>query len=44
MQDLAVRQFSLNALHAVAWGGSLLVALVVLVRYLRLRTLVIATT
>jgi len=44
MQDAAVWQFSLNALHAAAWGGSLLVALVVFVRYLQLRTLVIATT
>jgi len=44
MQDSAIWQFSLNALHAAGWGGSLLVALVVFVRYLRLRTLVIATT
>ena len=44
MQDAAVWQFSLNALHAAAWGGSLLVALVVFVRYLRLRALVIAAT
>lgn len=44
MQDSAVWQFSLNALHAVAWGGSLLVALVVFACFLRLRTLVIATT
>lgn len=44
MLDSAVWQFSLNALHAVAWGGSLLVALVVFACFLRLRTLVIATT
>lgn len=36
MQNSAVWQFSLNALHAAAWGGSLLVALVVFVRYLSL--------
>ncbi|HKQ26449.1 MAG TPA: COX15/CtaA family protein [Burkholderiales bacterium] len=44
MQDSAIWQFSLNALHAAGWGGSLLVALVVFARYLRLRTLVMATT
>ena len=44
MQDAAVWQFSLDALHAAAWGGSLLAALVVFARYLPLRTLVIATT
>ena len=44
MQDPAVWQFSLNTLHAVAWGGSLLVALAAFANYLRLRTLVIATT
>ena len=44
MQDSAVWQFSLNALHAAGWGASLLVSLVVLVRYAQLRALVIATT
>ncbi|HWH48954.1 MAG TPA: COX15/CtaA family protein [Burkholderiales bacterium] len=44
MQDSAVWQFSLNALHAAAWGGSLVVALVVFARYWQLRTLVVATT
>jgi len=44
MHDAAVWQFSLNALHAVAWGGTLLVALVVFASYLGLRSLVIATT
>jgi heme a synthase len=44
MQDAAVWQFSLDALHAAAWGGSLLATLIVFARYLRLRTLVIATT
>ncbi len=43
MQNAAVWQFSLNTLHAVAWGGSLLVALAVFARYFQLRTLVIAT-
>lgn len=44
MQDSAVWQFSLNALHAAGWGASLLLVLVLFVRYARLRTLVIATT
>lgn len=44
MQDSAVWQFSLNALHAAAWGGSLLVAMIVFARYWKLRTLVVATT
>ena len=44
MHGSAIWQFSLNALHAVGWGGSLLVALVVFAGHLRLRTLVIATT
>jgi cytochrome c oxidase assembly protein subunit 15 len=44
MQDATVWQFSLNALHAAAWGGSLLVALVVFTLYLPLRTLVVAAT
>jgi heme a synthase len=44
MQGNEIWQFSLNALHAGAWGGSLLLALVLLSRYARLRTLVIATT
>ena len=43
MQDSPAWQFSLNALHAAAWGGSLVVALVVFARYWRLRTLVVAT-
>lgn len=44
MQENEIWQFSLNALHAVAWGGSLLLALVVLSRYARLKSLVVATT
>lgn len=44
MQEDAIWQFSLNTLHAAAWGGSLLLALVLLSRYAQLRTLVIGTT
>lgn len=44
MQDAAIWQFSLNALHAATWGGALLAVLVVLARYPRPRTLAIATT
>src|SRR6185436_11648452 len=44
MHDSAVLHFSLNALHAAAWGGSLLVALFVFACYWQLRTLVVTTT
>jgi heme a synthase len=43
MSNPAVWQFSLNALHAAMWGGSLLVALIVFIRFVRPRTLVVAT-
>jgi heme A synthase len=43
MQNSAIWQFSLDTLHALAWGGSLFVALIVVVRFLRLRTLVLST-
>lgn len=43
MNNPAVWQFSLNALHAAMWGGSLLVALIVFIRFVRPRTLVVAT-
>ena len=43
MNNPAVWQFSLNALHAAVWGGSLLIALIVSLRFVTLRTLVVAT-
>lgn len=43
MQD-PIWQFSLQAVHAFAWGGFLFVALYLVVRYLPLRTVVVATT
>ena len=43
MSNPAIWQFSLNALHAVMWGGSLLVALIVFTRFVTLRTLAVAT-
>jgi cytochrome c oxidase assembly protein subunit 15 len=43
MSNPAVWQFSLNAVHAAMWGGSLLVALIVFIRFVRPRTLVVAT-
>ncbi len=43
MNNPAVWQFSLNALHATMWGGSLLVALIVFSRLVTLRTLAVAT-
>ena len=43
MSNPAVWQFSLNALHAAMWGGSLLVALIVFSRFVTLRTLAVAT-
>ncbi len=43
MSNPAVWQFSLNALHAAVWGGSLLIALIVSYRLVTLRTLVVAT-
>ena len=36
MSNPAVWQFSLNALHAAMWGGSLLVALVFFSRFVTL--------
>ena len=44
MQETQIWQFSLDALHAAAWGGSLLLALVVFSSYGKLRTLVVGTT
>lgn len=44
MQASAIWQFSLDSLHALAWGGPLLIALVVCARFVPLRTLVISTT
>jgi cytochrome c oxidase assembly protein subunit 15 len=43
MGNPAVWQFSLNALHAAVWGGSLLVTLIVFSRFLTLRALVLVT-
>lgn len=43
MNNPAVWQFSLGALHAAMWGGSLLVALIVFSRFVSLRTLAMAT-
>jgi len=43
MNDSALWQFSLNTLHAVMWGGSLLAVLFVCLRYLSARTLVVMT-
>lgn len=43
MNDPGIWQFSLNAVHAAMWGGSLLVALVVFSRSVTLRMLVLAT-
>jgi len=42
MSNPAVWQFSLNALHAVMWGGSLLAALIGFVRFVTPRTLAVA--
>ena len=44
MQASAIWQFSLDSFHALAWGGPLLIALVVCARFVPLRTLVISTT
>ena len=44
MQASAIWQFSLDSLHALAWGAPLLIALVVFARFVPLRTLVISTT
>lgn len=44
MQASAIWQFSLDSLHALAWGGPLLIALIVCARLVPLRTLVICTT
>ena len=43
MQD-PIWQFSLQTVHALVWGGSLLVAMYLVVRYMPLRTLVVSTT
>lgn len=43
MSNPAVWQFSLNALHAVVWGGGLLIALIVFSRFVTLRALAVAT-
>jgi len=42
MSNPAVWQFSLNALHAAMWGGSLFAALFVFVRFVTPRTLVVS--
>ncbi len=44
MQNDAIWQFSLEFLHALAWGAPLLLALFVCMRLVPLRTLVIVTT
>jgi cytochrome c oxidase assembly protein subunit 15 len=44
MQASAIWQFSLDSLHALAWGGPLLIVLVVCARFVPLRTLVVSTT
>jgi cytochrome c oxidase assembly protein subunit 15 len=44
MQASEIWQFSLDSLHALAWGGPLLIALIVCARFVPLRTLVICTT
>src|SRR5579859_2867109 len=43
MNDAALWQFSLGALPAAMWVGSLLAALLVFLRYLSARTLVVTT-
>jgi heme a synthase len=43
MSNPGVWQFSLNALHAVTWAGTLLAALIVFVRFVTPRTLAVAT-
>ncbi|HEX7955150.1 MAG TPA: COX15/CtaA family protein, partial [Burkholderiales bacterium] len=43
MNNPAIWQFSLNALHAVLWGGSLLLALIVFSRSVSLRSLAAGT-
>ncbi|MEO8156273.1 MAG: COX15/CtaA family protein [Betaproteobacteria bacterium] len=43
MDNPAIWQFSLNALHAALWGGSLLFALIVFSRYVSLRKLAVGT-
>ncbi len=44
MQPSAIWQFSLDSLHALAWGGPLLIALIACARFVPLRTLVVSTT
>ena len=39
MNNPAVWQFSLGAVHAAVWGGSLLVALVIFSRFVTLRAM-----
>lgn len=43
MQASAIWQFSLDSIHALAWGGPLLIALIVFARFVPLRALVIST-
>jgi len=43
MQESAIWQFSLGAVHALAWGAPLLLALYVFARYVQLRSLVVGT-
>ena len=43
MNNPAVWQFSLGAVHAAVWGGSLLVALVIFSRFVTLRAMSVAT-
>ncbi|HEX7813329.1 MAG TPA: COX15/CtaA family protein [Burkholderiales bacterium] len=44
MQPSAIWQFSLESVHALIWGGPLLIALIVFARLVPLRALVISTT
>jgi cytochrome c oxidase assembly protein subunit 15 len=43
MNNPAIWQFSLNAMHALLWGGSLLLALIVFSRSVSLRSLAVGT-
>ena len=43
MNNTAVWQFSLGAVHAAMWGGSLLVAVVIFSRFVTMRALSVAT-
>lgn len=44
MEASTIWQFSLDSLHALAWGGPLFIALIVCARFIPLRALVIGTT